>query len=41
MDPIPLVLAEKEWSLIEAAIVQRATLLNAVLSDLARRAAPA
>ena len=34
MDPIPLVLAEKEWSSIEAAIVQRATLLNAVLSDL-------
>src|SRR5688572_27811475 len=34
MDPIPLAIDQKEWSLIEAAIIQRATLLNAILADL-------
>jgi len=33
MDPIPLALDQKEWVVIEAAIVQRAALLNAVLAD--------
>ena len=34
MDPIPLVIDEKEWSFIEQAAIQRATLFNAMLSDL-------
>ena len=34
MDPIPLVLAESEWAGIEAAVIQRATLLNCILGDL-------
>jgi len=34
LDPIPLILASSEWKTIEAAIVQRATLFNAILSDL-------
>jgi uncharacterized circularly permuted ATP-grasp superfamily protein/uncharacterized alpha-E superfamily protein len=34
LDPLPLVLDPTEWPQIEAAIVQRATLLNAVLADL-------
>lgn len=34
MDPVPLVLDPEEWRAIEAAIVQRATLLNAILQDL-------
>ncbi len=34
LDPIPLVIAEKEWIEIERAVIQRATLLNAVLADL-------
>jgi uncharacterized circularly permuted ATP-grasp superfamily protein/uncharacterized alpha-E superfamily protein len=34
LDPIPLVIAEKEWIQIERAVIQRATLLNAVLADL-------
>ena len=34
LDPIPLVIDEDEWAQIERAIVQRATLLNAVLADL-------
>lgn len=34
MDPIPLVIAEEEWALIEGAMTQRATLLNAILRDL-------
>jgi uncharacterized circularly permuted ATP-grasp superfamily protein/uncharacterized alpha-E superfamily protein len=34
MDPIPLVIDEKEWASIERAIIQRATLLNAILGDL-------
>jgi uncharacterized circularly permuted ATP-grasp superfamily protein/uncharacterized alpha-E superfamily protein len=34
LDPIPLVMAEHEWAQIEKAIIQRATLLNAMLFDL-------
>jgi uncharacterized circularly permuted ATP-grasp superfamily protein/uncharacterized alpha-E superfamily protein len=34
MDPIPLVIKEEEWAVIESAVVQRAMLLNAVLTDL-------
>ncbi len=34
LDPIPLVIAENEWIEIERAVIQRATLLNAVLADL-------
>ncbi|MDQ1471391.1 MAG: hypothetical protein QOJ99_2871, partial [Bryobacterales bacterium] len=34
VDPLPFVLPPAEWSAIEAAIVQRATLLNQVLQDL-------
>jgi len=34
LDPIPLVLDGAEWAGIERALVQRATLLNAILADL-------
>ncbi len=34
VDPMPLVLDPEEWPAIEAAVIQRATLLNAVLADL-------
>ncbi len=34
MDPIPMVLDQHEWTSIERAVVQRATLLNAMLADL-------
>ena len=34
LDPIPLVVAENEWTQIEKAIIQRAALLNAMLADL-------
>lgn len=34
MDPVPMVVGESEWAAIEKAIAQRATLLNAILSDL-------
>src|ERR1700741_4188027 len=34
LDPIPLVLDRPEWEAIEAAITQRAQLLNAILADL-------
>jgi len=34
LDPIPLVIEEREWLGIERAIVQRATLLNAMLAEL-------
>jgi uncharacterized circularly permuted ATP-grasp superfamily protein/uncharacterized alpha-E superfamily protein len=34
LDPIPLVMEQSEWKAIEAAIVQRALLFNAVLADL-------
>ena len=33
LDPLPLVIEEKEWAAIEAAMRQRATLLNALLAD--------
>lgn len=33
LDPIPLVLTAQEWSEIEAAVVQRATLLNRIIAD--------
>ncbi|MBV8514388.1 MAG: circularly permuted type 2 ATP-grasp protein, partial [Acidobacteria bacterium] len=34
MDPIPFVISEAEWTQIERAVVQRAAMLNAILSDL-------
>ena len=34
LDPIPLVIAENEWTKIEKAVTQRAALLNVMLSDL-------
>lgn len=34
LDPIPLVLSSEEWTGIEAAVAQRATLLNTMLADL-------
>jgi len=34
LDPIPLLISEEEWSVIEAGLVQRAELLNLVLADL-------
>jgi uncharacterized circularly permuted ATP-grasp superfamily protein/uncharacterized alpha-E superfamily protein len=34
MDPIPLAIDQREWTHIEAAVAQRAMLLNSVLSDL-------
>ncbi|HZI51189.1 MAG TPA: circularly permuted type 2 ATP-grasp protein [Terriglobia bacterium] len=34
MDPIPLAIGHQEWASIETAVAQRATLLNAILSDL-------
>jgi uncharacterized circularly permuted ATP-grasp superfamily protein/uncharacterized alpha-E superfamily protein len=34
LDPIPLVIDEKEWAEIERAVIQRATLLNATLADI-------
>jgi uncharacterized circularly permuted ATP-grasp superfamily protein/uncharacterized alpha-E superfamily protein len=34
MDPIPLVVDEKEWESIEQAVIQRARLFNAILFDL-------
>ena len=34
LDPIPLVLDGAEWSAIERALIQRATLLNRILADL-------
>ncbi|MBE2282221.1 MAG: circularly permuted type 2 ATP-grasp protein [Prosthecobacter sp.] len=33
MDPVPFVISAKEWEGIEKALIQRATLLNAVLVD--------
>jgi uncharacterized circularly permuted ATP-grasp superfamily protein/uncharacterized alpha-E superfamily protein len=33
LDPIPLVLAADEWHSLEAALIQRATLINQVLAD--------
>jgi uncharacterized circularly permuted ATP-grasp superfamily protein/uncharacterized alpha-E superfamily protein len=34
MDPIPLVIHEREWASIEQAVIQRARLFNAILLDL-------
>lgn len=34
LDPIPLMIDQAEWKTIEAAVIQRATLFNAILSDL-------
>ena len=34
LDPIPLIMADTEWTQIETAVRQRATLLNAILADL-------
>lgn len=34
LDPLPLVLAEREWSAVEAGVVQRAELLDAIVADL-------
>ncbi|WP_232506125.1 circularly permuted type 2 ATP-grasp protein [Microlunatus flavus] len=34
LDPIPLVLHDREWATLEAGVVQRAELLDAVLADL-------
>ncbi len=34
LDPIPMVLASQEWAFLEAAVIQRATLLNAMLADI-------
>jgi uncharacterized circularly permuted ATP-grasp superfamily protein/uncharacterized alpha-E superfamily protein len=34
LDPIPLVIDEHEWSQIEQAVIQRATLLNSMLADI-------
>src|SRR5947209_13676757 len=34
MDPIPLVIHAKEWASIEQAVIQRASLFNAILFDL-------
>src|SRR5712691_306770 len=34
LDPIPLLVGRSQWEAIEAAVVQRATLLNSILADL-------
>jgi uncharacterized circularly permuted ATP-grasp superfamily protein/uncharacterized alpha-E superfamily protein len=34
LDMLPLIIADREWQLLSAAIVQRARLLNAILADL-------
>src|SRR5262245_42262581 len=34
LDPIPLVINAHEWAAIEQAVIQRATLFNALLADL-------
>ena len=34
LDPVPLMMDPAEWKTIEAAVIQRATLFNSVLSDL-------
>src|SRR3989442_890001 len=33
IDPVPFVLAADEWSALEAALIQRATLINRILAD--------
>ncbi len=39
LDPIPLVIAPEEWRSLEAALIQRATLINTILGRLLRPAA--
>jgi uncharacterized circularly permuted ATP-grasp superfamily protein len=34
LDPLPLILDDREWSGLEAGVVQRAELLDAILADL-------
>ena len=34
LDPLPLILDDREWSRLEAALVQRAELLDAIMADL-------
>ncbi|HEV2930627.1 MAG TPA: circularly permuted type 2 ATP-grasp protein, partial [Propionibacteriaceae bacterium] len=48
LDPLPLILGDREWSSLEAGVVQRAELLDAIMADLygarrllARQAIPA
>jgi uncharacterized circularly permuted ATP-grasp superfamily protein/uncharacterized alpha-E superfamily protein len=48
LDPLPLILGDREWSSLEAGVVQRAELLDAIMTDLygarrllARQAIPA
>jgi uncharacterized circularly permuted ATP-grasp superfamily protein/uncharacterized alpha-E superfamily protein len=48
LDPLPLILGDREWSSLEAGVVQRAELLDAIMADLygarrllARQAVPA
>ena len=33
LDPVPLVIAPEEWRTLETALIQRATLINAILAD--------
>jgi uncharacterized circularly permuted ATP-grasp superfamily protein/uncharacterized alpha-E superfamily protein len=33
LDPVPLIISADEWKMLEAALIQRATLLNRVLAD--------
>jgi len=33
LDPIPLIIAPEEWRSLEGALIQRATLINAILAD--------
>ena len=33
LDPLPFLIAPDEWSVLEAGLIQRATLLNAILAD--------
>ena len=33
LDPIPLVISQKEWSGVETALIQRSTLINRILAD--------
>ncbi|MEO0513662.1 MAG: circularly permuted type 2 ATP-grasp protein, partial [Planctomycetota bacterium] len=34
LDPVPMIVGAKEWATIEAGLIQRAKLLNAVCADL-------
>jgi uncharacterized circularly permuted ATP-grasp superfamily protein/uncharacterized alpha-E superfamily protein len=33
LDPVPLIIAQQEWKGVEAALIQRATLINRILAD--------